>query len=323
MRRRTFTTAASLAVLGLPTARTLAADRVIGWISPESRGIMAPSFEAFQEALRATLPPGGDKVRIIDRYGVADQQSAAQQVAELQNEGVSLIVVQGAATVPVVRAKPSVPVVFGFSGDPIVAGIVQSLGRPGGNATGMSFMSVELNPKRIDFLRTLLPACRRVALLSNARHIGEENEIVACQRAVEGIGVEITVYRSQSAADIQSNVTQALDDGAQALVMLPSSSMVRQAEATCAQCLARKVPVVSGWASVARAGALLTYGPNLEVAYRRVASYVVRILAGATPASLPVELPTTFELILNRKTANALGVTIPPTLLAQADEVIE
>jgi putative ABC transport system substrate-binding protein len=306
----------------LVSARAHAAERVIGWISPESREATAPFFAALQAGLKANMPPGGDTIRVIERYGVSGP-GTAQQVAELQQQGVSLIVVQGAATPPVIQAKPSVPVVFAFSGDPVVGGIVQSLARPGGNATGMSFMSVELNPKRIDFLRTMLPACRKIALLSNARHFGEENEIAACQRTVEGAGIELSVWRSQSPADIQSIVGQALESGAQALVVLPSSSMVQQAAATCAQCLARKVPVVSGWASLARAGALLTYGPNLDAAYRRIGFYVVRVLGGAAPASLPVEQPTVFELILNRKTANALGVTIPPTLLAQADEVIE
>lgn len=322
MKRRTFTAAASLAVLGLPASRAFAAERVIGWISPESREATAPFFAALQAGLKANLP-AGDAVRVIERFGVTGPQAAAQQVGELQQLGASLIVVQGAATPPVIQAKPSVPVVFAFSGDPVVGGIVQSLARPGGNATGMSFMSVELNPKRIDFLRTMLPACRKIALLSNARHFGEENEIAACQRTVEGAGIELGVWRSQGSADIQSVVGQALDGGAQALVMLPSSSMVQQAAATCAQCMARNVPVVSGWASIARAGALLTYGPNLEAAYRRIGFYVVRVLAGASPASLPIEQPTILELVLNRKTANALGVTIPPTLLAQADEVIE
>ena len=302
--------------------RAAAAERVIGWISPESREATAPFFAALQAGLKASTPPGGDTIRVIERYAVSGP-GTAQQVAELQQQGVSLIVVQGGATVPVVQAKPSVPVVFAFSGDPVVGGIVQSLARPGGNATGMSFMSVELNPKRIDFLRTMLPASRKIALLSNARHFGEENEIAACQRTVEGVGIELSVWRSQTPADVQSVVGQALDSGAQALVVLPSSSMVQQAAATCAQCLARNVPVVSGWASLARAGALLTYGPNLEAAYRRIGFYVMRVLAGVAPANLPVEQPTVFELILNRKTANALGVTLPPSLLAQADEVIE
>ena len=307
----------------LASTRAHAAERVIGWISPASREATAPFFKALQAGLQANTPPGGDSVRIVERYTSGEPDAAAQAASELERQGVSLIVTQGAAIVPVARAKPSVPVVFAFSGDPVVAGIVPSLARPGGNITGMSFMSVELNPKRIDLLRSALPACRRVALLSNARHFGEENEIAACQRAVEGAGVEITVWRSQDPTDIQALVSQALDAGAQALVMLPSASMVAQAAATCAHCLARKVPVVSGWASIARAGALLTYGPNLDVAYRRIGYYVMRVLGGAQPAALPIEQPTVFELVINKKTANTLGLALPVSLLAQADEVIE
>lgn len=300
-----------------------AAEQTIGWISPESRETTAPFFTAFQDGLRASVAPGSDPIRVAQRYIEGGAQAIAQAVADLQREGVSLIVAQGAATVPVVQANPTVPVVFGYSGDPVAAGIVSSLARPGGNATGMSFMSIELNPKRIDLLRTALPAVRRVALLSNARHPGEEGEIAASQRAVEGAGIELTVWRSRQPDDIASVVGKALDAGAQALVMLPSSFMVHHAATTCALALSRKVPVVSGWAAIARAGALLTYGPNLRAAYRRVGWYVVRVLGGAQPASLPIEQPSILELAINQRTATALGVTLPASLVTQADEIFE
>jgi ABC-type uncharacterized transport system substrate-binding protein len=167
----------------IAAGRAHAAERVIGWISPESRETTAPFFNSFKAGLQANTPTGGDAVRVIERYVVGGPEALAQQVPELQKEGVGMIVAQGPATLPVVRAKPSVPVVFAFSGDPVVAGIVQSLARPGGDATGVSFMSIELNPKRIDLLRTALPDCRKVALLSNARHAGEENDIAASQGA--------------------------------------------------------------------------------------------------------------------------------------------
>src|SRR4051812_26891789 len=140
MNRRTFAAAATFSVLGLPASRALAAERVIGWISPESREATAPFFAALQAGLKANLA-AGETIRAIERYGVTGAQAAAQQVAQLQQQRGSLIVVQGAATPPVVQARPAVPVVFAFSGDPVVGGIVQSLARPGGNATGMSFMS--------------------------------------------------------------------------------------------------------------------------------------------------------------------------------------
>jgi putative ABC transport system substrate-binding protein len=321
MKRRELIVLAGGMTMASPQPR--AAGRVIGWISPESRDTSRPFFEAFLAGLKSNTPPGGDTVRIIECYVEGGPEAITRQVADLQKEGVSLIVAQGAASVPVVRAKPAVPVVFAFSGDPVVAGIVHSLARPGGNATGVSFMSIELNLKRIDLLRVALPLLRKMALLSNARHAGEENEIAACQRAVAGVGIELSVWRSQSPDDVSSVVARALDAGAQALVMLPSSFMVRHAAAICAQCLVRKVPVVSGWASIAQAGALLTYGPNLQASYRRVGWYATRVLAGAAPASLPVEQPTMFELVINKKIATTLGMTLPASLLAQAEEVIE
>ncbi|TAJ35685.1 MAG: hypothetical protein EPO55_24790 [Reyranella sp.] len=315
--------AAGLAAPFLGAGRAHAAERLIGWISPESAETTAPFFNALKAGLIAALPAGGEPVRILERYNVNTPALAAAQVAELQQLGVRLIVTQGAAAVTAVAGKPTVPLVFGYSGDPVVAGIAQSMSRPGGNATGLSFMSIELSPKRIDLLRTAVPNCRKMALLSNARHAGEEKEIVACQSAVQPLGIDLTVYRAQNAGDIRTALTQALDSGTQAVVMLPSSGMVQQAPAAAADCIAHKVPLISGWAEIARAGALLTYGPNLQEAYRRLAVYVVRVLGGAAPATLPIEQPTVLELVINQKTAAALGLTLPPTLLAQADEIIE
>ena len=315
--------AAGLAAPFLGAGRALAAERLIGWISPESANVTAPFFNALQAGLTAALPAGAEPVRILERYEVNTPAQAAAQIADLQQMGARLIVSQGAATVTVAAAKPSVPVVFGYSGDPVVAGIAQSMSRPGGNATGISFMSVELNPKRIDLLRTALPACRRIALMSNTRHAGEEKEIAACQSAVQPLGIELTAYRGQNAGEIRNALAQALDSGAQAIVMLPSSTMVQLAPSAAADCIARKVPLVSGWATMARAGALFTYGPNLQEAYKRLAVYVVRVLGGAAAATLPIEQPTVLELVINQKTAAALGLTLPPALLAQADEIIE
>ena len=159
--------------------------------------------------------------------------------------------------------------------------------------------------------------------MSNTRHAGEEKEIAACQSAVQPLGIELTAYRGQNAGEIRNALAQALDSGAQAIVMLPSSTMVQLAPSAAADCIARKVPLVSGWATMARAGALFTYGPNLQEAYKRLAVYVVRVLGGAAAATLPIEQPTVLELVINQKTAAALGLTLPPALLAQADEIIE
>jgi putative ABC transport system substrate-binding protein len=322
MRRRGLLLAALLAPVEFTGWRASAAEQAIGWISPESRAAIAP-FLAFKSGLASHMKSGAEPIRIIERFADGDPAMIAGQVAELQRLGVRLIVAQGAATLPVVRADPTVPVVFGFSGDPVVAGIVRSLARPGGNASGMSFMSVELNPKRIDLVRDVLPSCRQIALLSNARHAGEEKEIAACQAAVAPAGIRLSVHRLQSAADAAAALAGALDSGAEAVIALPSASMVQQTPMLAAGCLRRRVPLIGGWSEMARAGALLTYGPNLREAYRRVASYVIRILDGAAVGSLPVEQPTTFELVINLTTARQLGLELPTALLARADEVIE
>ena len=192
-----------------------------------------------------------------------------RQVAELQQQGVSLIVVQGGRH-PDRDARQARRCQWSSPSAAIrsSAGIVQSLARPGGNATGMTFMSVELNPKRIDLLRTVLPACRKIGLAIQRPPLwrGERDRGLSAHRRRRGI--ELSVWRSQSPADIQPVVAQALDVGAQALVMLPSCAhgpAGRRRHVN--QCLARNVPVVSGWASIARAGALLTYGPNQQAAF--------------------------------------------------------
>lgn len=320
-RRHLLALPAGLAAVPFISARSgLAASRTIGWISVESRENTAPFLAAFKTGLQGAR---GEDVRVLDRYPTGGPDAIAATVNELQQQGVAMLVTQGAATPAVAALKPALPVVFGYSADPVMAGVAQSLARPGGNFTGVTFMSVELNPKRIGLLRAALPDCRKIGLLSNARHFGEEHEIAACQRAVEQIGVSLSPYRVTAPGQISAAVTRALDEGVQALVVLPSSPMVRQAAAIAAQCLGSKIPMASGWASIARSGALLTYGPNLDEAYKRVAQYAMRVLNGAAPSSLPIEQPTVLELVVNMKVAAALGLTLPPSLLAQANEIIE
>ena len=315
-RRALIVAAAGLALPGLARGAT----RTIGWVSQEPRETSAPFFVAFSGGLRDGMK--GDDVRILERYATGGPDDTAAAVSDLERQGVALIVSQGAATPTVARTAKKVPVIFGFSADPVVAGVVQSMARPGGNVTGMTFMSVELMAKRVDFLRMVAPASRKVALLSNANHFGEEREIAACKQIVEPAGVDLLVHRIKATAEIGPTVEAALRE-AQALLVLPSATMVRAAPGIAAQCLVQKMPLVSGWASIAHAGGLLTYGPNLQAAFRRLASFALRVLDGAQPSDLPIEQPTTLELVLNRRTATTIGVRFPDTLMAQAEEIIE
>jgi putative ABC transport system substrate-binding protein len=321
MKRRALLATLAAAPLASP-GLTRSATRPIGWISIEPSGSAAEFLTALRTAL-ASVFPGADQPQVIDRNSGADPAAIAASVKELQDRGVSLIVSQGAASPLVVRAKPAVPVVFAFSGDPVVAGMVDSLARPGGNATGMTFLSIELSAKRLGLAREVVPGCHKVALFSNRRHPGEEKEIAAVQEAVQKIGVELSVHRMETQDEATAAARQALDAGTQAVLALSSGGMLQQMPAIAAAFAERKVPVISGWASFARRGAVMSYGPNLAECYRRIGWYVARVLGGAAPSTLPIEQPSAFELVINRKTAEALGLALPVTLMAQANEVIE
>ena len=321
MKRRILLATAISGVVGIRAAH--AAERVIGWISPDGPEASAPFINAFRAGISRNLAPGAEGVRIIERNAGAGVGTVPQHVEELQNLGVRLIVAQASATPAVVQLKPKVPVVFGYSGDPVAAGIAQSLAQPGGNSTGMTFLSLELMPKRIDLLRTALPACRRIALLSNTRHPGEDREISACQVAVQPSNIQLNVYTLKDASELKRALSEAITGGAQAVVVLPSALMVSNAAMISTACIEQRTPLISGWGTIARSGALMTYGPNLDKAWGRVATFALRVLDGASPATLPIEQPTEFELVVNLKTAAALGITMPVSLLTQADEVIE
>ena len=300
-----------------------AAERKIGWISPDSPEIMATFLAAFRAGLADVARPGDPPITVEQRFASSGLDAIPGYVRELERLGVQLIVAQGTATSLVMDANPAVPIVFGYSGDPVVAGFTQSLARPNRNATGMTFLAIELSAKRVAMVRDVLPGCRRIGLLSNARHPGEEQEIAACQRTVARFGIDLAATRVPAAPELRMALSQALDQGAEAIVALPSALMVQQRSMLAEVCLERRVPLISGWSEMAHAGALFTYGPNLRVAYRRVAHFVAQILRGASPADLPIELPTVLELVVNLRTAKALGLTLPAWLLAKADEVIE
>jgi putative ABC transport system substrate-binding protein len=319
LKRRHLVVGGAGLALGARSA-AIAATPTIGWVAPDTREAAAPFFRALYEGLRDRMKSSAPQ--IVERYAPKGPDDVTAATQDLVRQGVSLIVAQGTATLSAVRAAQSVPVVFAFSGDPVLAGAAQSLAQPGGNATGISFMSVELMPKRIDYLRQATPAARRFALLSNARHPGEEREIQSCLEAVASHGISVAVHRVRTLDEVPAATDRALQE-AQALLVLSSAFMVNATPGIAAQCMAKKIPMVAGWASMARAGALMSYGPNLEAGTRRVAYYVERILAGAPPSSLPIELPTAFELMLNRRTAAAIDVPLPATLLAQAEQVID
>jgi putative ABC transport system substrate-binding protein len=214
-------------------------------------------------------------------------------------------------------------VVFGYSGDPIEAGMVDSLPRPGRNLTGISYLTLELVGKRMELLKELLPRAKRIAVVATPDHPGDSSERRVSQAAAARLGIEIDYFeigRGKTVADILAAIDASRSD---AVMFFPTQTVIANRAAIAEWSIKRKLPAISGWAQFADGGNILSYGPNLADASRRLAFYVDRILKGAKPGDLPVELPTRVELVVNLKTARALGVNVPPSVLLRADRVIE
>ena len=321
MRRRTLVAGLSaLAALGTARAQATPAIR-IGWICYTAPGI---ALEAFQEGMRALGHSGRNAVGIELRVVANNPERVKAAVDELIGAGVVLIMAQAAVGPAVHRvAAGRIPLVFAFSGDPVVAGMAESFGRPGGNTTGMSFMALELVGKRLEVMKEIVPSVRRVAILANPQHPGEKAELAASLDAAGRMGVKtvyVTILPGEKPDAAFDRIRHERVDG---IIVFQDAGMVSRAGLIAEFALKERLPAVSGWAQFAEAGFLATYGPNLQDVYRRLASYVDRIFKGARADSLPVELPTRLELAVNLKTAKALGVVVPESVLRRADEVIQ
>ena len=233
-----------------------------------------------------------------------------------------LIYVLGGDVAPFVRSATStIPIVMAVSNDPVQSGLVASLARPGGNVTGVTFVSSDLAAKRLQFLRELAPQLARVAVLWNPDHVDPEYREI--QIAGRTLGVQVQSLEVRSRADFDRAYQTALSVRAEALMPVSSRLLTLDRAGIIAFAARHRLLLASGWGPWAREGALLSYGPDLDEITRRSAAHVDKILRGASPAELPVEQPTRFQLVINGKTAKALGLTIPDKLLATADEVIE
>ncbi len=315
----------ALGVLAAPPAtdaqRTVKVQRV-GWLAfgAESPGTAA-LIQAFREGMRDKGWIEGQNLALEVRWGGRDR--AAELAAELVRLKTDVIVSVGPMVFGAQAAAGTVPVVFGFSGDPVEARLVGSLARPGGNLTGITFLAFELVHKRLELLKEALPGLSRVAVLANVLHAGEQTELRESRAAARRLGLTLQYVPVRAVADVPAAFETIVTERAQAIVAFPDVLIMSQAKAIAAFAAKHRIPAVSGWAQFAEDGNFMTYGPNLRESWRQVATFVDRILRGAPPADIPVEQASKFELVVNLSTARALGVTIPPSLLLRADRTIE
>jgi putative ABC transport system substrate-binding protein len=295
----------------------------IGWLTGQREASLVPFMAALRQGLAAYGYVEGRNLTIESRFADDDASRVPALAAELVRQQVSVLMVQGAAVPIVARLDLPVPLVFTLSGDPVAAGLAQSLARPNRGLTGITFMAAEMNGKRLELLREMLPGIRRVAILGNPDHPGEPLERAAANEVARRYGLAITHYATRNPDEFQAAFAAMRAQPPQAISIFADGIAIQNRGALAGFGIVQRLPVISAWAVFAEAGALCTFGPRLAESYKRLAYFVDRILRGAKPEDLPIEQPTAFELVLNQKTATTIGLTFPPTLLAQADRIIE
>ena len=291
----------------------------IGYLAAE-RG-PTPFFAALKEGLGELGLVEGQNL-VVEYRSSEDRSQLATLAAELVKLNVEVIVAQGPAALAIKSSTTSVPVVFGFSGDPVEAGFVVSLARPGTHMTGMSFMAQDLAGKRLELLREVAPKRSRVAIVSARTHPGERSEFQETEAAARAMNADLQYLPITTVGDIDNALDKVLKGRAEAVLTFPSATTLGHRAPLAEFAAKHKLPTMFGWMEYVEAGGLMAYGPNLSNSYRRLALFVQKILRGTKPRDIPVEQPTRFELVINLKTAKQIGLTIPPNVLARADKVI-
>jgi len=295
-------------------------------------GVLAPGtlpnrgVEAFRQGLRDLGYVEGQTVTLEMRGDQGPLDRHRELAAELVRLHVDVLVAGGInAILAAQHATRTIPIVMAAQGgrDPVAAGLIASLARPGGNLTGLTLMTPELTGKRLELLKEAVPGLSRVALLLDSGHVSRNTHRDDHETAARLLGLQLQPLEVRGPADFAGAFQAATQGRVQALIMVQSPLVAVHRARLAALALAHRLPTMVGETGYAEAGGLMDYGPNIPASWRRAAIYVDKILKGAHPADLPVEQPTTFELVINLKTAKALGLAIPSSLLFQADKVIQ
>jgi ABC-type uncharacterized transport system substrate-binding protein len=328
MKRREFILALGGAAVSLPLAARAQQKPMpaIGFLSPGPPGAGGPLLGGFRQGLGEAGYTEGQNVTIEYHWVEANDRLAAM-AADLAGRKVDLIV---AISDPVARAAKSassaIPMVFFIGGDPVANGFVASLARPGGNLTGVTLFGDELNPKRLELLSELVPKAKVIALLVNPNNpLGAAGPAISSkmQQAARAKGVQLRIVNASSESQIDAAFAALTELQARALVIDTDLLFFGQRAQLGALAARHAIPAIYYRREFADAGGLISYGPSFATAYRQAGIYAGKILGGTKPSDLPVLQPTKLEMVINLKTAKALGLIVPPTLLAIADEVIE
>jgi ABC-type uncharacterized transport system substrate-binding protein len=298
----------------------------VGRLTAFSPAQPSPLLAAFEQTLRDLGYVEGRNILLEYRYAEGSEERLRDQAAELVQLPVDVIVAEGAAATRAAQhATRTIPIVMAGTADPVAQGFVASLAQPGGNITGLSFLVEELPGKRLEFLKEVVPQSTRIAVLANPAFPAHTSRMHNLTVAARALGLHLHVVEVRRADELADAFTAMTRAGADAVIALEDAVLLNGSRGRVVADLAAKsrLPVMYAWREWVVAGCLLSYGPNELDTNRRAAVYVDKLLKGAKPADLPVEQPIKYDLVINLKTAKALGITIPPSLLLLADEVIQ
>jgi putative ABC transport system substrate-binding protein len=318
-------TALATLTLTLLAAEAQQGDKVsrVGHLS--SLDAPTVNHEAFREGLRQLGWIEGKTLIIENRFAGRDRERLAAGAADLVHLPVDLIVTTGGVetTQAVKAATKVIPIVFITTGDPVMTGLISSVAHPGANITGLSSINADLDAKRLALLKETVPRLKRITILRSPVDPSAVAQVRATEEAAGSLGVQARFSNVRGPGDLDNVITAAKSHGAEAVMVLGSATLYPYQRRISDLATQARLPVISPWRELPESGGLLSYGADIREMFRRAAIYVDKILKGAKPGDLPVEQPTKFELVINLRTAKALGLTIPPSVLARADEVIE
>jgi putative tryptophan/tyrosine transport system substrate-binding protein len=327
MRRRDFITGIGVAAVVWPlAAHAQQAVPVIGFLFAQSARTYPELIEAFRQGLSQAGFVEGQNLAIEYRWAENHYDRLPALAADLVARKVAVIVAAGGGQSPL-AAKPTtatIPIVFTMGDlDPVAAGLVASINRPGGNVTGVVPMVSALGPKRLELLHEIAPGTKRIAMLSNPNHTDAADQVKDMRVAAHALGLELLVYDASSETEIDTAFAALVRDRSDALIIAADLYLAGQYARVIALALRHRLPVMYTLPTAVHSGGLMSYSPDILDSYRQAGIYTARILKGEKPADLPVVLSSKFEFLINLRTAKALGLTVPQTILLRADEVIE